>query len=234
MQGIYPCSPIHGFVIAGCSGLVPLEQTCKEYKELQKQFSKTWCKKKGPQPEIYSILKIVSPFLEQRLSAYSNSLPRHHRKKKRYYHGTRITCNLLEFLQPCSDANCAICCITQKGFDPSKISSRYWQRFGRGFYLAPNSSKSYEYPLAGRTEGIPTTLSFRALIVCDVVPGRMYTLRKNDPSLEGPPHGYHSVYGKAKWFWFKISSDLDCDELVIFDEAAIRPSFILFCENLGI
>ena len=77
----------------------------------------------------------------------------------------------------------------------------------------------------------PTNPQYRAILFCDVVAGRKYTLHKNDPHLEGPPNGYHSVYGKAKWLW-KSSRDFKDDELVVFKAAAIRPRFILLCENL--
>ena len=221
-------------VSVGCSGLVPLEQYCKDYGELQKHFSKTWCKDKGQQPNIISIFRIVNPSLEQKLNGYLSSIPWLYRKTERYYHGTQLHCDLSEYLQPCSNARCGICGITKKGFDPNRISSSYWQRFGKGFYFAPNSSKAYDYPVAGRAGNTPpvATLPYRALLVCDVVPGRKYTLRTNVPSLQGPPPGYHSVYGRAKWLWFKVSPHLNYDELVVFNAAAIRPSFILLCENL--
>ena len=222
------------FVFAGCSGLVPLEESCKQYKDLQKHFLRTWCKDKGRHPRMHSIFKIVNPSMEQRLHRYLSKMPQSYRKTEQYYHGTRLHCDLLKYLQPCSNAWCGICGITKKGFDPDQISSSSWQRFGKGFYLAPNSSKSYDYPVAGRTGNTPlaATLPYRALLVCDVVPGRKYTVRKNAPSLQGPPSRYDSVYGKAKLLGFKVSRDLNYDELVVFNAAAIKPSFILLCENL--
>ena len=213
---------------------MPLEQYCKEYRELQKHFSKTWCKDKGQQPSIKSIFRIVNPSLEQKLNGYLSSIPWLYRKTGRYYHGTQLHCDLSEYLQPCCNAGCGICGITKKGFDPNRISSSNWQRFGNGFYFAPNSSKAYDYPLAGRAGNTPpiATHTCRALLVCDVAPGHKRILYKNDPSLKGPPPGYHSVYGQAKLWIIRVSQDLNYDELVVYNAAAIRPSFILLCENL--
>ena len=208
-----------------------MEKSCKDYRELQARFSKKWSKGKGRQPEIISILKIVNPFLDKRLNQYLESLPQGYRKKKRYYHGTHIKCDISEYLQPCPDSDCAVCSITRQGFDSNRINPDRWQRFGKGFYLAPNSSKSYEYPRPHKRK--MTKLPYRVLLVCDVARGRRYTLHENEPYLQGPPSGYHSVYGQAKWlFNIKHSPDLNYDELVVFNEAAISPSFIILCENL--
>ena len=205
-----------------------LDAGSKVYRDLRKQFTKTWSKDKGRVPEIHSVLEIVNPSVQGRFDEYRNRLPRRYRSVEKYYHGTQLKCDLLEYLQPCSGTTCGVCGIA--GFDPKRISTEAWKRFGKGFYLAPNSSKSYDYPIAGSHQTGPT-LRYRCLIVCDVAPGCKYTLYKNDPSLQRPPSGYHSVYGKAKWLWFKVSSDLNYDELVVFDAAAIRPRYILFCEN---
>ena len=46
-----------------------------------------------------------------------------------------------------------------------------FQRFGHGFYLAPNSSKCHDY-----TQGAN---GCRAMLLCDVCPGRQYQFRTN-------------------------------------------------------
>ena len=207
-----------------------LDLACKEYGNITKQFNTTWSRDKGKVPKIHSVFEIVNPSVQEKFDRYLKNIPWLYRSVEKYYHGTQLKCDLLEYLQPCSGTTCGVCGIAKKGFDSKRVSSNAWQRFGKGFYLAPNSSKSYDYPLAGRNQ-TGTTLRYRCLIVCDVAPGCKYTLYKNDPSLQRPPSGYHSVYGKAKWLWFKVSSDLNYDELVVFDAAAIRPRYILFCEN---
>ena len=219
------------YIFAGYSGLVPLAQYLDEYKDLQRHFSKKWRRNRGRQPKVYFILEIINPSLEQKMSSYLQSIPKRYCNIEKCYHGTQIQCDLSGFLQPCSNTNCGVCGITKNGFDPQRINTRHWQRFGQGFYFAPNSSKSYDYPLVGRGSSTPTNFQYRAILFCDVVAGRKYTLHNNDPELKDPPNGYHSVYGKAKWLG-KSSRDFKDDELVVFKAAAIRPRFVLLCENL--
>lgn len=209
-----------------------LSDTSQEYRNLTKAFTKNWSSEKGSVPRIHCVLEIVNPSIQNRLEKYAQTLPWLYRAIKQYYHGTQLKCNMLDYLELCTNANCSVCGIAKKGFDPKRISSNSWQRFGKGFYLAPNSSKSYEYPLAGRNQStFQINQQYRCMLVCDVAPGCKYNLYENNPSLERPPSGYHSVYGKAKWLWFQYSPHLNYDELVVFDTNAIRPHYILFCEN---
>ena len=213
----------------GICGLLKLSNTSQEYCDLTKAFKKNWSSNKGSVPEIHCVLEIVNPSIQNRLEEYDQTLSWWYQGIKQYYHGTQLKCNMLDYLELCTNDDCSICGIAKRGFDPKRISSRAWQRFGKGFYLAPNSSKAYEYPLAGRNQS--TTLDYRCVLVCDVAPGCKYYVYENNPSLEGPPRGYHSVYGKAKWLGFQYSPHLNYDELVVFDTNAIRPHYILFCEN---
>lgn len=215
--------------ITGFCGLVKLDDECKEYHNLTKLFLKTWSSEKGRVPRILSVVEIVNPSMQNRFDKYCASLPWWYQTVEQYYHGTQLKCDMLDYLEPCFSATCGICGIAKRGFDPKRISSNAWQRFGKGFYLAPNSSKAYEYPLAGRNQS--ADLYYRCVLVCDVAPGCKYTLYSNAPGMKRPPSGYHSIHGKAKWLWFKVSPHLNYDELVVFEAVAIRPHFILFCEN---
>ena len=125
-----------------------------------------------------------------------------------------------------------VCGISKRGFDPQWINSTSWQRFGKGFYFARNSSKSYDYPRATQDATDNVTNKYHCMLVCDIAPGCKYILYKNDPSIRGPPKGYHSIYGSSQWLWgLWKSPDMNYDELVVFDIEAIRPHYILFLES---
>ena len=218
------------WIIIGVCGLVNLNRASSEYNELASTFSKTWCSEKGRLPVIHHILKIVNPKLKQRFESYLATMPWPYDGVEKYYHGTQVKCNMLQYYEPCSNNSCGVCGISKEGFDPERISNRSWQRFGKGFYFAPNSSKSYDYPRATHSPANLGT-NYRCMLVCDIAPGRKYTVYKNDPLITGPPEGYHSIYGKSRWMWFWKSPDLNYDELVVFNTAAIRPHYILFLED---
>ena len=193
-----------------------------------KHFSKSWCSKKGNMPRISHVLEIVNPKLQRRSDNYVSKLSWPYNGVEQYYHGTQIKCDMLEYYEPCSKSNCGVCGISKRGFDPQRINSSSWQRFGKGFYFAPNSSKSYDYPRATHD----ATDKYHCILVCDIAPGCKYTLYKNEPSIRGPPDRYHSIYGSSQWLWgLWKSPDMNYDELVVFDSEAIRPHYILFLEN---
>ena len=80
-------------------------------------------------------------------------------------------------------------------FDPVRISSRTWQRFGKGF--APNSSKAYDYATGNRfgSNRVATrNTRCSAIILCDIAPGTKLMTMSN--SSNGPPKGYNSIYRK--------------------------------------
>ena len=177
-------------------------------------------------PKLSHVLEVVNPKLQQRLNDYTSKLPLFYKGVTQYYHGTQIKCDMLEYYEPCSQSDCGVCGISKQGFDPGRINRSSWQRFGKGFYFAPNSSKSYDYPGSTHSREHST---YHCMLVCDVAPGRKYVLHENQPLITGTPEGYHSVYGKSHWMWgLKKSPEINYDELVVFDKEAIRPHYILF------
>ena len=215
----------------GVCGLVNLDRASTPFEKQKKEFSKTWCSKKGQLPKISHILEIVNPKLEHRLDKYVSNLSWPYNGVEQYYHGTQIKCEMLEYYEACSLSSCGVCGISREGFDPGRISNRSWQRFGKGFYFAFNSSKSYDYPRATHDSSSAGSSKYRCMLVCDIAPGCKHKLYRNDPSIERPPPGYNSVYGKSTWMWIWKSPDLNYDELVVFDAEAIRPHYILFLED---
>ena len=86
-------------------------------------------------------------------------------------------------------------------------------------YLAPNSSKCHEY-----TQGCN---GYRALILCDVAPGRKYIETHDQTKLKAPPPGYDSVYGQH-------GGRLNYDEIVLYNEDAILPKYVIMYQKDGV
>ena len=122
-----------------------LDRASEKYKELESQFSNSWYSQRGRVPKIRHILQIINPSARRRFDKYLASLPWFSRNIEQYYHGTELRCNKLQYNTLCSNSKCGACGIAKEGFDPQCINSSAWQRFGNGFYFAPNSSKAYDY-----------------------------------------------------------------------------------------
>ena len=175
---------------------------------------------------IMFILEIVNPTLEARFKTYISCLPPGYRNREEYYHGTSFKCSMPRD-DMCSDPACGACGIAKKGFDPARISSQAWQRFGKGFYFAVNSSKAYDYPLSLYRCSPAQQPRHRFLLVCEVAPGRKHYVDRDNPLLKGPPPGYNSVYGKAT----SSPNGLNYDEIVLYETEAIRPHYIIVLQN---
>ena len=187
-------------------------------RRLTAKFKEDWAHKKGSAGYVKAVYVIKSPALKKSWTYYKRSLPSFHQQVEEYYHGTRLRCNIIRNGDLCSSPHCNVCRISEKGFDEEKIGMNisHFQRFGRGYYLAPQSSKCHEY-----TQG---AFGYRALLLCEVCPGRKYFLQKNAPHLSGPPEGYNSIYGMA-------GGDLNYDEIVLPQSGAILPKYIIVYEK---
>lgn len=140
-----------------------------------------------------------------------------------FFHGTKITCDLLNTDEYCNDPDCGICGISSNGFDAARIGSNIprFKRFGHGIYLAPNSSKCHDY-----TQGVEN-YGVRAQLLCLVACGAKYELKFNDTSLAAAPQDYHSVYGRA-------GGSLNYEEIVVYDADAVLPQYIVVYEHDGV
>eukprot|EP00731_Ephydatia_muelleri_P002163 Em0001g2163a len=83
----------------------------------------------------------------------------------------------------------------------------------------PNSSKCHDY-----TQG---THTYRAMLLCDVLPGKKHVVQTNQTHLVTPPQGYDSVYGQP-------GHALNYPEIVIYDEASILPRYVIVYQKDGI
>ena len=139
--------------------------------------------------------------------------------EEQHFHGTKLTCNVGKSKKFCKDKSCGICNISKIGLDQQCIQTNIWfQRFGQGFYLAPNSSKSHDY-----TEG---AYGCRAMLLCDVCPGRKYPLKNTDQNLTGPPEGFDSIYGQ-------VGRELNYPEIVLHSPDAVLPRYIIVYRKDG-
>lgn len=109
----------------------------------------------------------------------------------------------------------------QKVFWQSATGS--WQRFGPGFYFALQANKSHSYPLQIMRKLQPGDHK-RQMILSRVARGRVHETTKNLSHLKGSaPDGFDSVHGKAGM----EGSEMNDDELVVYDEGAILPFAIV-------
>ena len=187
----------------------------KEAEEASKLFRDKWIgQEKGPCPIVRGVFAVTNGGLLNKWNVYKQKLTV--KIIERHFHGTTLRCDISGRNNGslCSESDCGICGISNDGFSEKFITNEY-QRFGKGFYLAPNSSKANDY-------SVGNTAKLKAQLLCDVCPGNKCILTKNDTSLLQPPAGYNSVYGME-------GDDLNYPEIVIYckDAAAIMPRFVI-------
>ena len=208
--------------------LLRLEKDQNTYQQIAQHFKKEWVKTTPAYPkppDLIAIYAIQNPILADKFHRYGEQirLGGLASNSDRFFHGTKIRCDLLTTDECCSDPDCGICGISKIGFDPTLIGSNIprFKRFGCGIYLAPNSSKCHDY-----TQGMPE-YGVRAQLLRLVACGAKYELKQNSTKLEQPPPSFHSVYGKS-------GGTLNYDEIVVYDAAAVLPQFILVYEHDGV
>ena len=96
------------------------------------------------------------------------------------------------------------------------LSKDSFQQFGSGFYLALHSSKSHDYSRSYN--------GFKAMLLCDVLPGREYVIQTNRQHLQSPPTGYESSIVCMPG---NVGKDLNYPELVIYKPEAVLPQYII-------
>lgn len=198
------------------------------YKEISGHFKREWVKitstvKKAPQP--LAIFAIQNEPLFKKYRRYGSVLKKSGTSSNSdlFFHGTSLLCDLVNTQTCCDDKDCGICGISSEGFDKERIGINIprFQRFGKGIYLAPNSSKCHDY-----TQGNPA-FGVRAQLLCLVAQGARYELMQDNTTLTEPPGQHNSVYGRK-------GGSLNYDEIVVFDSDAVWPQFIVVYELNGI
>ena len=173
---------------------------------MSRKFTQDWDPGKGACPAVKFIFAVTNPTLERKWQAYGRTVQGN--GIENLYHGTTLACKIATTHQLCKQGSCGICGISSAGLDPQCISRDSFQRFGAGFYRAPNSSKCNDY--VRRCNG------HKAMLLCDVFPGRKFILQRNRQHMTGPPSGYDSVYGH-------VGEDLNYPELVVYKPEAVMP-----------
>ena len=185
-----------------------------EFTTVSQKFTAAWTK--GQCPSVNFVYVVSNSTLQSRWSKYWQTL--RDQTVEEYYHGTKLTCNLAQL--PCNSQDCGICGISSSGLDRRCIRKNInFQRFGHGFYLAPNSSKCHDY-----TQGAN---GYRAMLLCDVCPGKKYPLKTDNVELKGPPHGYDCVYGQ-------VGGSLNYAEIVFYNPDAVLPRYIIVYQKDGV
>ncbi|KAJ3483578.1 hypothetical protein NLI96_g6220 [Meripilus lineatus] len=95
-----------------------------------------------------------------------------------------------------------------------------WGRFGAGIYTSSTSSKSDDYS----TSPDPRT-SLKAMVLNKVVVGKGYKMTQDNTSLTAPPAGFDSVLAEK-------GTRLNHDELVVYVNEAIRPSYLVIYDEI--
>ena len=200
--------------------LIPITGTIRlpnsqEFAEVSTKFRSKWIK--GVCPHVEYVYAVTNSTLKQRWITYGRTL--RDQTKEEHFHGTTLSCDITCTRALCSDRYCGICGISNFGLDRNYIRKNIdFQRFGGGFYLAPNSSKCHDY-----TQG---TNGHRAMLLCDVYPGKKFPLEKTQQRLQGPPGGFDSVYGK-------VGKDLNYPEIVLYNPDAVLPRYIILYKKDG-
>ena len=204
-------------------GLRQLNSCLDEYTRILTKFQNDWAKRKGPCPSVDRIFEVFCKNLVKSWKSYKDALATrgHPTTVEQHYHGTTIKCDLISTMTFCSHNDCGICGICQQGFKKKCIGKNIprFQRFGQGFYLAPHSSKCHDY-----TQG---THTHRAMLLCDVLPGKKHVVQMDQTHLAAPPPGYDSVYGKP-------GSSLNYPEIVTYHETSILPCYVIVYQRDGI
>ena len=201
-----------------CNFVVIKKASKREFRRIKAHFTQQWDSRKGTYEQLYEVFVIDNLKLKDQFQKYCSTLSV--KTVNQYYHGTSLKCAIYQNGTVCSDYTCGICGVSQKGMLPNfKGKNIKFQRFGDGFYLAPNSSKCHDY-----TQGHNI---YRAMLLFDVAEGNKYILQKDQTKLTAPPSGYDSVYGKH-------GSNLNYDEIVLFKSEAVVPTHIVVYIKDGI
>ena len=211
------CCIIAG-IVANPSILGIRNASQQELTSIQSTFQQKWATAKGPCPALHCVFVVTNQSLLARWQTYRQKLS--DQTVEEHYHGTKVTCDIVNTQALCSNQDCGACGISSTGFDRRCFRKNInFQRFGHGFYLASNSSKCHDY-----TQGIN---GYRVMLLCDVCPGNKYTLKKDNKQLTSPPQGYDSVHGQT-------GGSLNYEEIVLYQPDAILPRYIIVYQKDGI
>ncbi|KAJ8516790.1 hypothetical protein ONZ45_g5937 [Pleurotus djamor] len=200
------------------------------FKSVADQFKASWRHAGTSCPPVRHVYKILSPQASlANYDAYRAAVEsrgqfvaagRSAGNENRRWHGTRRECNLGDPGQSafCSSPTCSLCCIVKTSYDLRLFGKKTgWGRFGRGIYTSSTSSKSNDYS----TNDCKSNL--KSMLLNKVVVGKGCKMTHDNTSLQAPPAGFDSVLAEK-------GGSLNYDELVVYTNDAIRPSFLVMYE----
>ncbi|KAF7312710.1 PARP catalytic domain-containing protein [Mycena indigotica] len=200
------------------------------FKSVADQFKASWRHANKYCPPVRRVYKIVSTQTSMaNYKTYQTTVEsaghfvasgRSPGNENRRWHGTKRECNVGDKgqAQLCQSTKCSLCCIIKSSFDISLWGTKTgWGRFGKGIYTSSTSSKSNDY---SHNE---CSSNLKAILLNKVIVGRGCKLTHDNVALTAPPTGYDSVLAEK-------GGSLNYDELVVYSNDAIRPSFLVMYE----
>ncbi|KAF9533957.1 hypothetical protein CPB83DRAFT_417181 [Crepidotus variabilis] len=200
------------------------------FKSVADQFKSSWRHVGSTCPTVKQVYKIVTPKTQlASYNAYKAAVEsrgqfvasgRSEGNENRRWHGTRRVCNLGDKGQTqfCNSTTCSLCCIIRTSYDITLWGKKTgWGRFGKGIYTSSTSSKSNDYSHNDCKSNL------KAILLNKVVVGKGCKMLQDHTTLTTPPSGFDSVLAEK-------GGSLNYDELVVYNNDAIRPSFLVMYE----
>ncbi|KAH6913474.1 hypothetical protein BKA70DRAFT_1262986 [Coprinopsis sp. MPI-PUGE-AT-0042] len=201
------------------------------FKSVAEQFKVSWRHTGTTCPTVRRVYKIViTPAASASYDSYRAAIEakgqfvaqgRSAGNENRRWHGTRRVCNLGDkgHTTFCSSTTCSLCSIIRNSYDISLWGKKTgWGRFGKGIYTSSTSSKSNDYSHNDCKSHL------KAILLNKVVVGKGCKMMQDNTTLVTPPNGFDSVLAEK-------GGSLNYDELVVYTNDAIRPSFLVMYDE---
>ncbi|CAL1717325.1 unnamed protein product [Somion occarium] len=203
------------------------------FQGVESQFKSSWRHDDKVCPTVRRIYKIIPEQSSlDKYDAYRDAVEargqfvqdgRSAGNENRRWHGTTRDCHLGDrgHTQFCSSSKCSLCSIMKTSYKLNLWGKKTgWGRFGAGIYTSSTSSKSNDY-----SSNTDPNAPLKAIILNKVVVGKGYKMTRDNTSLTAPPAGFDSVLAEK-------GSRLNHDELVVYTNDAIRPSYLVMYDAL--
>ncbi|KAI0790013.1 hypothetical protein C8Q75DRAFT_136034 [Abortiporus biennis] len=203
------------------------------FKSVEAQFKTSWRHLDKVCPSVKHIYKIIGEQASlDKYDAYRDAVEargqfvkdgRAAGNENRRWHGTTRECRLGDkgHVHFCLSTSCSLCCIMKTSYDLGLWGKKTgWGRFGAGIYTSSTSSKANDY-----SQNIDSHTSLKAILLNKVVVGKGCKMTVDNTTLTSPPSGFDSVLAEK-------GSRLNHDELVVYSNDAIRPSYLVLYESV--
>ena len=203
-------------------GVLKLDSAHSDFILISTNFRNNWNVNKGACPPITAVYKVRPDGTDAKFHKYVHTLRDIARTPEYYFHGCKLTCDLLNTNKLCNLPDCTICLVSKQGFDIRKVGTNVpFNRFGKGLYFAPESSKCHDYTLGVAQYG------YRAMLYVKCAPGFKQIQFTDNQNRVAPDEGYNSLYGHA-------GKNLNYDELCLYDDHACVPEYIIVYNRDGV